>query len=112
MAEAWWSSGAIARVRLEKRQFWNFIGRFCDPRSRKPCDTVHQLRDMAKESYRQITANRGGKRERQSDDDPDSGHRRGIVVDDLVRRALILVLFCVIRIFFKLHFGALFDLGP
>ena len=46
-------------------------------------DTIHQLRDMAKESYRQIKANRSGARTSQADDDPDSGQRAGITVDDL-----------------------------
>ncbi len=46
-------------------------------------DTIHQLRDMAKESYRQIKANRAGTRTSQADDDPDSGQRAGITVDDL-----------------------------
>ena len=35
-AKACRGSDAIARVRFEKRHFCHFIGRFCDPRSRKP----------------------------------------------------------------------------
>ena len=46
-------------------------------------ETIHQLKDMAKESYRQIKANRAGTRNSQADDDPDSGQRAGIGVDDL-----------------------------
>ena len=46
-------------------------------------ETIHQLKDMAKESYRQIKANRAGTRNYQADDDPDSGQRVGIRVDDL-----------------------------
>ena len=46
-------------------------------------DTIHGLRDMAKESYRQIKANRNGSRATQADDDPDSGSRAGISVDQL-----------------------------
>lgn len=38
---------------------------------------------MAKESYRQIKANRSGTRTSQADDDPDSGQRAGVTVDDL-----------------------------
>ena len=36
-ANAQWRSEAIARVRLKKRHFLKFIGRFCSARSRKPC---------------------------------------------------------------------------
>ena len=46
-------------------------------------DTIFQLRDIAKESYRQMKANADGTRTKKEDDDPDHQLRRGVTINDL-----------------------------